>query len=514
MADSPLGGFAEGLQGGLGAGARLNANAITAQENGIKSLLSARNLQIEEAKNNQAVKTKDQDKAIKIADEIVSVIKSGLAEGDPSKVAAAQKQIDDMLTPVTPDAPGRPTLTSADVLDINAGRKPGSTAQLLSSLRNLTPGITDKAASAGAVSTATTTAVNSANIAQAPDLNRVEADKRTAVLNAETDTNYKNRDRLSQIEHDKAVATATATGVVQSFINQKTGETRILNTHAADFQKQFDALGQGWIAYNPTVQASSNAGLTNNQQGETAIKLTAAKTGIVNFIRQLATTNTLIEHGGPAAMGGASNVAGALNSVVSFIDGVQQLATSADGKPVDLKSFHDQTGKILEAVTPKSLETRANAILANVQGASKIGGVIKSNLISLAYMQAAMASGQSGRSLSDNDFDAALKQLAAAVTPGGQADPKVASAVLLNAGKEAVANFRTFWGNNAALVKDDTFPKGTPDVYGEAAPGSGQTADQLRGLFGEAPPASGPIKMNPKTGEKVQFNGTAWVPVP
>lgn len=175
MADSPLGGFAEGLQGGLAAGSRLNANAIQERDSGIKSILSARNLQIEEAKNAQGVKSKEQDKAIKVREDIVGAIKTAYAEGDPGKIAAANKQIDMMLAPI--DAGNGLALSPVDVLDQNAGLAKGTTAQQLKIIQSVQPGIADKGYGAQVSAQGTQTGTNLANIAQAPTLNKISADK-------------------------------------------------------------------------------------------------------------------------------------------------------------------------------------------------------------------------------------------------------------------------------------------------------------------------------------------------
>lgn len=188
MADNgPLGGFAEGLQGGLAAGSRLNANAIQERDSGIKSILSARNLQIEEAKNAQGVKSKDQERAIKVIDEIVGLVKTAYAEGNPAKIESADKQVAGMLTPVDPG--NGVALSPADVFDQAAGRAPGTTAQQLKIIQSVQPGITDKGYGAQVVSEGTTTGSINANLAQAPAINAAAGDKagaeRTATVKAD-----------------------------------------------------------------------------------------------------------------------------------------------------------------------------------------------------------------------------------------------------------------------------------------------------------------------------------------
>lgn len=230
MADSTLGGFAQGLQGGLGAGAQLDQVANQATDNSVKSILSLRNLQIEDAKNKAAVTNKAQDKAIAARTEVINAIKDGLTEGDPAKVQTAIETAQHLMTPATPPLPGgRPGLTSADILDSNAGLPPGTTNQYLQTLIKVTPGATDKAAAAGLTSNAQTTGTINANLAQAPAVNANDATRAGMVSNATTTgANNANLAQAPQL----AAAAATQAGAVSTAQGQAAVDVATTNRPA------------------------------------------------------------------------------------------------------------------------------------------------------------------------------------------------------------------------------------------------------------------------------------------
>lgn len=203
------GGFSAGLQGGLDAGARLNANSLAARDAKVKTALTLRGLQIDEMKVKAEAKSKEQAKAATLADELFSQLSQAFAEGTPEKMAAAMEQINKLTSrPVLPNGRQAPSL--ADEWDKAAGRPVGYLAERLTMLPKVTPGMADKAAAAGQTAGAETTARTEAELALAPRVAAAAANQAAAVTTAQGQADVevatRNRDAIAA----NAAATASA----------------------------------------------------------------------------------------------------------------------------------------------------------------------------------------------------------------------------------------------------------------------------------------------------------------
>lgn len=98
------GGFSAGLQGGMDAGARLNANSLAARDSKVKNALAMRGLQLEEAKLQSDEKTKGQKKYLDALNDIYAVSQTGVVAGG----AVREKTLADLREFMSPRNLGGP----------------------------------------------------------------------------------------------------------------------------------------------------------------------------------------------------------------------------------------------------------------------------------------------------------------------------------------------------------------------------------------------------------------------
>ncbi|MEK9751634.1 MAG: hypothetical protein VW338_00260 [Rhodospirillaceae bacterium] len=157
------GGFSAGLQGGLDAGARLNANSLAARDAKVKSALTMRGMQIDEARIQQDAKSKEQAKYKTMLDEVYTAWQSAVVAGGPQReqaLANVQKYISPL--DVGGSKPGPSPLQTAAIL---AGLPPAELEMKFRSLFNA-PTVADVE---GRKSEATTGGRIDAELAKAPD---------------------------------------------------------------------------------------------------------------------------------------------------------------------------------------------------------------------------------------------------------------------------------------------------------------------------------------------------------
>lgn len=493
------GGFAAGLTQGVDAGARLNANVLTSQTNMVNQMLSIRGQQISLRSQDAEVTAKLQANAVKEIEEYNKVFTDGIVGGDPENVKKIFGTISGMTTrPKLPDGSEGPSL--ADALDHRAGRPIGTTQDKWQTLMSATPTAAMAATNAGEKTGAETKArINTEyelRAKSAATKGAADYAGKSNELAAGWDNLTKRFPDATPEQKAKFLGIDTVAHA-QGFYNPTDASVppTMVDLNAHDAGQQIEGLkSKGFIPFNVSLQPSTPNGLTTTQSGALKGKMMDLQTAGENLIRQSVSTIDLINKGGEASMGFAGTIAGGLNSIRGMIDGIQQIATEgarlSGAPPPNLQTLTDRNGqpikvngKAIDAITPQFLEKYADTILKNVQGAAGIRGLIKSNMIIMAYQAAAVRAGQENRSLSDADFRVNLEALAAGVTAGGQQDPKIATKVMGNFMLQTVKDFEAFWVNHAPLVNDATFDRNTPDLIGKAAVALNRPRDEIQALF-------------------------------
>lgn len=335
------GGFASGLQGGIDAGSRLNALSLESRNSKLKSALALRGQIMDERKIKADAVSAEQAKAAKMADEITASIQTAFAEGDEAKMTAAQDAIAKLTTPIQlPNGTQGPSL--ADAWDSRAGRPPGFMSEKLRLIAQVTPGMADKAAGAGKVAGAETTARTNAELALAPQTTAAAAERATAVTGAtqqaQVDVEAANRATIAANAAATAGAEAKAreaeatTQISKLQRDRQAAQARGDTRAAAEIDAQIQSLGASQT-YDPR-SASQLTGKEIRAAAQDVVRSVQAMTEVTNMQKLFEDT--------PYA-------AGALGSAFETLSGITGQLGALIGSDLSLPGDKDVTAARTQA---------------------------------------------------------------------------------------------------------------------------------------------------------------------
>lgn len=229
---------------------------------------------------------------------------------------------------------------------------------------------------------------------------------------------------------------------------------------------------------------------------EELAKLDEAEIGATNAIQGALKLRQAVLEGGAEVLGSPGVLSGLAQGFVSQTLGFAQLVG------VNVGIFES-------GASADEAETKADTIFARIDEAGTINAEIRSAIVNLAFAAAA-ASGQTGRGVSDRDYERFVRELGA-----GASKPAVFASVLTKFAQRISGNFATRFKvkmrrvpGSEKLAAPDLFK----EVFGDLATGAAATGGTLGG--GERRAANLPentTATNPDTGEKLIVRGGKWV---
>ena len=202
----------------------------------------------------------------------------------------------------------------------------------------------------------------------------------------------------------------------------------------------------------------------------------------------------LIREGGEAATSGAGAFASGVNNLRATVVGFAQLSG------VKTDTFEDGTSTI-------NMDTKAEGIFKEMKIAATLNAQQKSLITNLAFTAAA-ASGQSGRSISDKDFERFVKEIGGSIK-----DPDIFEGVINKFMERLNKNFQTRFkvkvGSGRFPGKD---PNSPPDPLADIRAERGiKAAPPPPGTA--AAPQIGDTATNPTTGARLVLTEQGWQPI-
>lgn len=228
---------------------------------------------------------------------------------------------------------------------------------------------------------------------------------------------------------------------------------------------------------------------------EELAKLDEAEIGATQAIQGAFKLRQAVLEGGPQVLAAPGVLSGLAQGAVSQFLGFAQLAG------VDVGNFES-------GASAEEAEAKADTIFARIDTAGTINAEIRSSIVNLAFAAAA-ASGQTGRGVSDRDYERFVRELGA-----GASKPAVFASVLTKFAQRLNDNFTTRF-----RVKMRRIPgrgkETPPDLFKEIFGASGASTAAASGTAGEGARAAslpeGTTATNPSTGESLVVRGGKWV---
>lgn len=292
----------------------------------------------------------------------------------------------------------------------------------------------------------------------------------------------------------------TAAGPVPGTFNpakkQQTPNIKIIRARDKDgnlVNVAFDVNTQTVLGPVGPVGPVVNAQPTDRPGRTELAALDEAEIGTSNAIQGAFKLRQAILAGGPEVLGAPGGLAGLAQGFVSQTLGFAQLV----GVNIDLfesGASADEAG------------SKADSIFAEIDKAGTINAEIRSAIVNLAFAAAA-ASGQTGRGVSDRDYERFVRELGA-----GSSKPEVFASVLTKFAERLSNNFSTRFKikmrriqGKGKLVIPNLFKEIFEAPGASAAPAAGDQSRSAAGL------PDGITATNPNTGETLVTRGGKWV---
>ena len=226
---------------------------------------------------------------------------------------------------------------------------------------------------------------------------------------------------------------------------------------------------------------------------EELAKLDEAEIGVTNAIRGAFELRENILAGGAEVLGAPGGLSGLAQGFVSQTLGFAKLV----GVNIDLFE---------SGVSADQAASKADSIFARIDKAGTINAEIRSAIVNLAFAAAA-ASGQTGRGVSDRDYERFVRELGA-----GASKPEVFASVLTKFAQRLNDNFTTRFKVKMRRIQGGgelVVPNLFKEIFGasvaSAAPAAGDQSRNAAGL------RDGITATNPDTGETLVTRDGKWV---
>ncbi len=226
---------------------------------------------------------------------------------------------------------------------------------------------------------------------------------------------------------------------------------------------------------------------------EELAKLDEAEIGSRQSIQGAFKLRQAVLEGGPSVLAAPGVLSGLAQGFVSQTLGFAQLIG------VDIDSFES-------GASAEDAGSKADSIFAEIDRAGTINAEIRSAIVNLAFAAAA-ASGQTGRGVSDRDYERFVRELGA-----GASKPAVFASVLTKFAQRQGDNFSTRFKVKMRRIPgrgQETPPDLFKEIFGvsgaSAAPAAGDQSRRASSL------PEGTTATNSATGEKLIVRGGKWV---